>query len=147
MTLRTGEDILIWRRRLWIALCGGIVLEEALDLSSDRILNEWILGGLNLLGITCWLEKSDIKISVLMALYFVWVYFMHDFMCETKCLIYVVKCVAGDRHQGWTRKSLWFREKCTGQQQCFRRTIPAGGNIMFMWDWVPDRKAYADKRC
>jgi len=41
MTLRTGEDILIWRRRLWIALCGGIVLEEALDLSSDRILNEW----------------------------------------------------------------------------------------------------------
>ena len=41
MTLRTGEDILIWRRRLWIALYGGIVLEEALDLSSDRILNEW----------------------------------------------------------------------------------------------------------
>ena len=30
---------LIWRRRLWIALCGGIVLEEALDLSSDRLLN------------------------------------------------------------------------------------------------------------
>ena len=26
-------------RRLWIALCGGIVLEDALDLSSDRILN------------------------------------------------------------------------------------------------------------
>jgi len=24
-----------------VALCGGIVLEEALDLSSDRILNEW----------------------------------------------------------------------------------------------------------
>ena len=23
----------------WIALCGGIVLEEALDLSSDRLLN------------------------------------------------------------------------------------------------------------
>ena len=42
MTLRTGEDALIWRRRLWIALCGGIVLEEALDLSSDRILNEWM---------------------------------------------------------------------------------------------------------
>jgi len=42
MTLRTGEDILIWRRRLWIALYGGIVLEEALDLSSDRILSEWI---------------------------------------------------------------------------------------------------------
>jgi len=39
MTLRTGEDILIWRRRLWMALCGGIVLEEALDLSSDRILS------------------------------------------------------------------------------------------------------------
>ena len=43
MTLRTGEDILIWRRRLCIALYGGIVLEEALDLSSDRILNEWII--------------------------------------------------------------------------------------------------------
>ena len=42
MTLRTGEDILIWRRRLCIALCGDIVLEEALDLSSDRILNEWM---------------------------------------------------------------------------------------------------------
>jgi len=42
MTLRTEEDILIWRRRLWIALCGGIVLEEALYLSSDRILNEWM---------------------------------------------------------------------------------------------------------
>jgi len=40
MTLRTGEDILIGRKRLWIALYGGIVLEEALDLSSDRILNE-----------------------------------------------------------------------------------------------------------
>ena len=40
MTLRTGEDTLIWRRRLWIALCGGIVLEEALDLSSDRLLND-----------------------------------------------------------------------------------------------------------
>ena len=39
MTLRTGEDTLIWKRRLWIALCGGIVLEEALDLSSDRLLN------------------------------------------------------------------------------------------------------------
>jgi len=35
MTLRTGEDILIC-----ISLCGGIVLEEALDLSSERILNE-----------------------------------------------------------------------------------------------------------
>ena len=40
MTLRTGEDTLIWKRRLWIALCGGILLEEALDLSSDRILNK-----------------------------------------------------------------------------------------------------------
>jgi hypothetical protein len=25
----------IWRRRLWIALCGGTVLEEALDLSLE----------------------------------------------------------------------------------------------------------------
>ena len=41
MTLRTGEDILIWRRRFCIALYGGIVLEEALDLLSHRILNEW----------------------------------------------------------------------------------------------------------
>jgi len=40
MTLRTGEDILIGRRRLCIALYGGIVLEDALDLSSDKILNE-----------------------------------------------------------------------------------------------------------
>ena len=40
MTLRTGEDTLISKRRLWIALCGGIVLEEALDLSSDRLLNK-----------------------------------------------------------------------------------------------------------
>ena len=42
MTLMTEEDILIWRRRLCIALYGGIVLEEALDLSSDRVLNEWM---------------------------------------------------------------------------------------------------------
>ena len=27
------------RRKLWIALCGGIVLEEALNLSSDKLLN------------------------------------------------------------------------------------------------------------
>jgi hypothetical protein len=40
MTLRTGEDTVIWRRKLQIALCGGIVLEEALDLSSERILND-----------------------------------------------------------------------------------------------------------
>jgi len=40
MTLRTGVDTLIWRRRPWIALCGGIFLEEALDLSLDRILYE-----------------------------------------------------------------------------------------------------------
>ena len=43
MTLRTGEDTLIWKRRLWIALCGGIILEEALDLSSDRLLNNKII--------------------------------------------------------------------------------------------------------
>jgi len=28
------------KEELCVALCGGIVLEEALDLSSDRILNE-----------------------------------------------------------------------------------------------------------
>lgn len=59
-----------------------------------------ILGGLNLLGLTCWLEKLEIKIPVLVALNFVFVYFMHDLMCETDCLIYVVKCVTGDSHQG-----------------------------------------------
>ena len=37
INLRTGEDTLIWRRKLQIALCEGNVLEEALDLSSDRI--------------------------------------------------------------------------------------------------------------
>jgi len=43
MTWRTGEDTVIWRRELYVALCGGIVLEEALDLSSDRTLNEWTI--------------------------------------------------------------------------------------------------------
>jgi len=38
MTLRTGEDTVNWRRKLYIALCGEIVLEEALDLSFDRLL-------------------------------------------------------------------------------------------------------------
>jgi len=38
MTLRTGEDTVSRRRKLEIALCGGIVLEEALDLSFDRLL-------------------------------------------------------------------------------------------------------------
>jgi hypothetical protein len=38
MALGMGEDADISRRRLWIALCGGTVLEEALDPSLDRIL-------------------------------------------------------------------------------------------------------------
>ena len=38
MTFGTGEVTLIWRRELWIILSGEIVLEEALDLSSDRLL-------------------------------------------------------------------------------------------------------------
>jgi hypothetical protein len=38
MTLGTEEDTLIGRRKLYIALSGGIVLEEALDLSYDRLL-------------------------------------------------------------------------------------------------------------
>ena len=38
ITLRTGEDTVNGRRKLQIALCGGIVLEEALDLSFDRLL-------------------------------------------------------------------------------------------------------------
>jgi hypothetical protein len=33
MTLIKGHDTLIWRRKLWIALCGEPALEEALDLS------------------------------------------------------------------------------------------------------------------
>jgi len=33
MTLRKGEDTLICRRKLWIALCEELALEEALDLS------------------------------------------------------------------------------------------------------------------
>ena len=40
MTLRTEEDTLIWRRKLWIAICGGIVLEKTLNLSSDRLLDD-----------------------------------------------------------------------------------------------------------
>jgi len=42
MILRKGEDTLIWKRKVWIALCGELTLEEALDLSYDRLLNEWI---------------------------------------------------------------------------------------------------------
>jgi hypothetical protein len=33
MILRKVEDTLIWRKKLWIALCGELALEEALDLS------------------------------------------------------------------------------------------------------------------
>jgi hypothetical protein len=33
MTLRKGEGILISKKKLWIALCGELALEEALDLS------------------------------------------------------------------------------------------------------------------
>jgi hypothetical protein len=40
MTLRKGKNILICRRKLWIALCGELALEESLDLSYDRLLNE-----------------------------------------------------------------------------------------------------------
>jgi hypothetical protein len=32
MTLRKGEGTLIWKRKLWIAVYGELVLEEALDL-------------------------------------------------------------------------------------------------------------------
>ncbi|PNF18313.1 hypothetical protein B7P43_G14498 [Cryptotermes secundus] len=38
MTLGTEEDIFICRRKLWIALSGETVLEETVDLSSDRLL-------------------------------------------------------------------------------------------------------------
>jgi hypothetical protein len=43
MTLRKGEDTLIWRRKLWIALCEELALEEVLDLSQGRLLNEYHL--------------------------------------------------------------------------------------------------------
>jgi hypothetical protein len=33
MNLREGEDTVISKRKLWIALCGELALEEALDLS------------------------------------------------------------------------------------------------------------------
>jgi hypothetical protein len=33
MNLSKGEGTLISRRKLWIALCGELALEEALDLS------------------------------------------------------------------------------------------------------------------
>ena len=33
MSLRKGEDTLICRKKLWIALCGELALEDALDLS------------------------------------------------------------------------------------------------------------------
>jgi hypothetical protein len=33
MALREEEDTLILKRKLWIALCGELALEEALDLS------------------------------------------------------------------------------------------------------------------
>jgi hypothetical protein len=32
MTLIKGEDTLMCRRKLWIALCGELAMEEALDL-------------------------------------------------------------------------------------------------------------------
>ena len=66
MTLRTGEDILIWRRKLWIALCGGIVLEEALDLSSDRILNEWMnMEGLAYIKFSMYLQFPTVQNNIL----------------------------------------------------------------------------------
>jgi len=40
MTLRKGEDTLIWRRKLWIALCGELALEEALDRQTTKWMNE-----------------------------------------------------------------------------------------------------------
>ena len=43
MILRTGEDTANWRRKLYIALCGGIILEEALDMSFDRLLMMMIM--------------------------------------------------------------------------------------------------------
>jgi hypothetical protein len=39
--LKEREDTHIWRRTLQISLYGELALEEALDLSWDRLLNEW----------------------------------------------------------------------------------------------------------
>jgi hypothetical protein len=38
--LKDGEGTHIWRRKLYIALCGGLALKEALDLSWGRLLYE-----------------------------------------------------------------------------------------------------------
>jgi hypothetical protein len=40
MTLRKQEDTGSWRRKLRIALFGELTLEEAMDLSQDRLLLE-----------------------------------------------------------------------------------------------------------
>jgi hypothetical protein len=40
MTLMKRENIGIWKRKHYIALCGELVLEEAMDLSQFRLYNE-----------------------------------------------------------------------------------------------------------
>jgi len=66
MTLRTGEDTVNWRRKLSIAICGGIVLEEVLDLSFDRLLMMIFHACKNFPKVeeppqNFWLEKDDTK--------------------------------------------------------------------------------------
>ena len=58
LSVKKGKDILIWR--LWIALCGGIILEEALGLSSNRILNEWMNEWMNSYIAACFNSKGII---------------------------------------------------------------------------------------
>jgi hypothetical protein len=43
MTLRKQEDTGSWRRKLKIALFGELSLEEAIDLSRDRQILEWLV--------------------------------------------------------------------------------------------------------
>jgi len=41
MTLREGENAGNWKIKNETALCGELALQEAKDLSYDRIRNEW----------------------------------------------------------------------------------------------------------
>jgi hypothetical protein len=40
MTLRKSEETGNWNRKHYIPVCGELALEETVDLSQDRLLNE-----------------------------------------------------------------------------------------------------------
>jgi hypothetical protein len=64
MTLRKGGNTHIRMRKIQIALCGELALEEALDLSWDRLLNECIIFVIKLFAFYCiarlfyWLNET-----------------------------------------------------------------------------------------